>query len=397
MKKYVLFWIVMCALMPFRNANAYLVLGNGSDSSACEPAALTENSGPNYSSSYAFNSSTFASMGDNQYLVSNAWGVSYNYNGSRVSFLKTCSNLGSAQENIAPRVEIYSGTDYITVNESDIKGLMGYQGTMGGWTDRDENKATILIKTNVPGLFYIPMDMTAGGYPPGLQHFSGESKNIQVVMAGLIAINKEFKGIPPGTVVSYSPIQFVYTDDSEPTNAGHQQGKVIVGYSAPNNTPMDIKLAASCQYTLSDSGNIDFGDQRVSQITDNRDTTVKRSMTLNMNNCYGVNKVKTYITTTGTTSDSGLLLNNSVSDGAKNVAVALRVNPSYTESGNAGDNAGKDMYFDSSNPLEWNFGNAYLVTSLSKNIPLDVYLLRTGGEPTPGDYHATATIMMDFI
>jgi type 1 fimbria pilin len=55
------------------------------------------------------------------------------------------------------------------------------------------------------------------------------------------------------------------------------------------------------------------------------------------------------------------------------------------------------MYFDSSNPLEWNFGNAYLVTSLSKNIPLDVYLLRTGGEPTPGDYHATATIMMDFI
>ncbi|KNC88534.1 hypothetical protein GM30_11655 [Trabulsiella odontotermitis] len=292
-------------------------------------------------------------------------------------------------------MEVYSGSDYITVNTNNIINRPSYISEIGGGTSGDENQDAILINTNIPGLFYFPVDLTAGGFPPVMKHKSEEYKNIRGRLAGFPVINNKFRGIPPDTVVSYSPIQFVYTDADEPSG-GHQKGQLIVNFIAPIKA-MDFKLAASCQYTFSDNGNVDFGDQRVSQITDDRNTTIKRSLTLNMDKCYGVNKVKTYITTTAPTAESGLLLGNNIADGAKNVAVALRVNKDYNESGQAGDNAGKDMYFDNSNPMEWNFGNAYTVTPLSKHIPLDVWLMRNGGEPTPGDYHATATIMMDFI
>jgi type 1 fimbria pilin len=292
-------------------------------------------------------------------------------------------------------MEIYSGSNYITASIESVIGLYDFGGIFGS-DYNDENKNVTLMKTNVTGLFFIPIDMTLGGYPPLLRHGTGDYNNFVPRMIGMPVINKEFKGVPYGTVVSASSLQFIVTDDNEPDNGTHQKGKAIIDFSIPVQA-MDFKLVATCQYTLSDNGSIDFGDQRVTQITDDRNTTVKRSMTLNMDKCYGVNKVKTTITTTAPTAESGLLLGNGVADGAKNVAVALRVNPNYTESGAAGENTGKDMYFDSSNPLEWNFGNAYTVDPMSKHIPLDVWLLRNGGEPTPGDYHATATIMMDFI
>ena len=154
-------------------------------------------------------------------------------------------------------------------------------------------------------------------------------------------------------------------------------------------------MSSVCNYSLSNNGIVDFGDQNLSKVTNSRTTTVKKSLTLYMKDCYGVNKVKTYITNATTTLENGLLLGNTqTTNAATNVAIGINVAASSAKNS---ENNGSPIYMDGSNPLEWEFGNKYTIDAISKEIPLDVFLLSSGGEPTTGDFKATATIMMDFI
>ncbi|WHP33073.1 fimbrial protein [Trabulsiella odontotermitis] len=378
-------------------AQAYLVTDDSTEDN-CVPfsgeAQVTQLS--NYPAEVK--AADFLALADGQYLVASG---STQVGGNSTPGFKLslrCDNLGAPQTSSVFKSEVESaGNGVITVNQSSF--TSGLHSTI---VKDDSNGGVTLVRTNVQGLYRLIMLLTGGplDYPPSQHTYSNATTNLSAAFAkSQYVVDNSFRGIPEGTTIvpAVASVTVRISDDNERESSGVNKGVSTYYLHLNSESNPIMKITSTCQYTLSDGGNVDFGGQRVSQITDDRNTTIKRAMTLNMDNCYGVNKVKTYITTTATTSDSGLLLNNGVVDGAKNVAVALRVNPSYTESGNAGDNAGKDMYFDSSNPLEWNFGNSYLVTPLSKHIPLDVYLLRTGGEPTPGEYHATATIMMDFI
>ncbi|WHP33074.1 fimbrial protein [Trabulsiella odontotermitis] len=388
-----LFTLVVILVAGTTSAQAYMVKTNSTEEN-CVPATPYTQVSVIAGKLVQLQASDFLNLADGQYLFASGSAFIGGSTSASFKFSLRCDNLGEPQSSIVYKSEFEASASVIVVDQSSILEKVTP-------IINDETGKAALVKTNVQGLYSV-IRLRAGAdvidYPPSRLSISALSVSNSNA-DGRYVVDNSFRGIPEGmTIIPAVPsIQFMVSDENDGSKNAADKGMATLVLHLANETNPVVKITSTCQYTLSDGGNVDFGGQRLSQITDDRNTTIKRAMTLNMDNCYGVNKVKTYITTTGTSSDSGLLLNNSVSDGAKNVAVALRVNPSYTESGNAGDNAGKDMYFDSSNPLEWNFGNTWEVTPLSKHIPLDVYLLRTGGEPTPGDYHATATIMMDFI
>ncbi|WP_072094207.1 fimbrial protein [Trabulsiella odontotermitis] len=393
MKSRLLFLIALCVLMPIRFAQAYMVTSDSTEEH-CIPSTGSDVRGGIYAGALVqIQSNAFLNLADGQYLTASGAAGHYHTDFEHKLSLR-CDNLGKPQSSVVFKAEVAASPALISVNKSSIL-------NMAGVSPDDESPTATLVRTNIQGLYQLIVlvqDNPVNFYVPSRATYSSTFSLSGLKGYNNYVVDNTFRGMPEGVTLipAVSQVRVTISDDNEQSHDG-VKGKADYIIDLPSESKPVVKITSTCQYTLSNSGSIDFGDQRVSQVTDDRNTTIKRTMTLNMDNCFGVNKVRTYITTTAPTAESGLLLGNNVADGAKNVAVALRVNKDYNESGTAGDNAGKDMYFDSSNPLEWNFGNAYTVTSLSKHIPLDVYLMRNGGEPTPGDYHTTATIMMDFI
>jgi type 1 fimbria pilin len=243
-------------------------------------------------------------------------------------------------------------------------------------------------------------DKTTLKYPP-LSVATDEINQLQIYAGAMLpVVNNQFRGFPKGGTVTTNPSELTLMayDADEPSAS---PGKVRMIYRV--DTTLDIKIKASCAYTLSDNGVVDFGSVAAGDVTgstgDRNSARQVKQMTLNMDDCYGVDKVKTTVTATNNTPvlENGLVLGNNVGTGPQHVGVAIRVDPQYRNKDGSNDNAGKDLYFNSSNPLTWTFGNTYTTNAMSKNITLDVYLLPSGGAVTPGDYHGTATIMMDFV
>lgn len=289
-------------------------------------------------------------------------------------------------------MRVTSSNVYATIKESSI---VGFNAESRG----DLNDDVSLFTTNIPGAYYY-FQFYGGNYgvpqfrfpaeAEGTDTFSSKGEINPVFMAKLV-FSKEFRGVPDGkTIYSTAGEATLEWFDANEPGGGH-----TVNIHALFEYENTMNIVASCNYSLSDNGVVDFGDQNLSKVTSNRTTTVKKPLTLYMKDCYGVNKVKTYITNATTTLENGLLLGNTqTTNAATNVAIGINVAASSAKNS---ENNGSPMYMDGSNPLEWEFGNQYTVDVISKEIPLDVFLLSSGGEPTTGDFKATATIMMDFI
>ncbi|HKM95572.1 MAG TPA: fimbrial protein, partial [Buttiauxella sp.] len=304
------------------------------------------------------------------------------------AFVVNCDEWGKRQEKTKQITKITSSNIYATIKESAIIGASPRPDELNGDVS--------LFATNIPGLFYYYQFRDSGYYRlpsavEGTDTLSSTADIKPTVNAGFIA-NNEFRGVPEGTSISSTAGQTIF-DWSDANDTG---GNIVTNRVTLNTIPPEeIKIIASCNYSLSDNGIVDFGDQNLSKVTNNRTTTVKKPLTLYMKDCYGVNKVKTYITNATTTLENGLLLGNTqTTNAATNVAIGINVAASSAKNS---ENNGSPIYMDGSNPLEWEFGNKYTVDPISKEIPIDVFLLKSGGEPTTGDFKATATIMMDFI
>ncbi|MFW0768224.1 fimbrial protein [Trabulsiella odontotermitis] len=349
--------------------------------------------------SFTLNSSLLRSLGDNQYLMlDNPY---YENNFSAVSypksFMKTCSNLGQPQSQITVRYLPEQGNSLIAINENSVVNLynLGSKGI-------DDDKGGLLVRSSVQGLFFMLTERTNKSYPPISVVRKDDWKDVYIQGGVMIpVVNKQFRGIPTGTVVSTTPAQFtINVSDASETGSSAATQPITYGFYSG---PMDVAITASCAYSLSDNGVVDFGSVASGEVTgstgDRNSARQVKQLTLNMDDCYGVNKVKTTVTATNNTPvlENGLVLGNNETSGSQHVGVAIRVNPQYRNKDGSNDNAGKDLYFNSSNSLSWTFGNTTTVNAMSKNITLDVYLLPSGGAVTPGAYHGTATIMMDFV
>nr|WP_167507645.1 fimbrial protein [Rahnella aquatilis] len=311
------------------------------------------------------------------------------------SFVIACDNWGAAQPKTREIMRVASPTAYNTINKSNI---INWSSGFSYSTD-DKNDDIDIFSTNIAGLFYTftYSSLTGNVYVPSEREttstLSSKVDSRPTVYVSYL-VNSDFRGIPEGATIAptTSVTTFEWFDANEPASSRH----VLNNSTSVNSIPGEnFKMSSVCNYSLSDNGIVDFGDQNLSKVTNNRTTTVKKPLTLYMKDCYGVNKVKTYITNATTTLENGLLLGNTqTTNAATNVAIGINVAASSAKNS---ENNGSPMYMDGSNPLEWEFGNQYTVDPISKEIPLDVFLLSSGGEPTTGDFRATATIMMDFI
>jgi len=307
-----------------------------------------------------------------------------------------CDNLGPAQTRTRLVMKNTSSNTHLTINESAIVNIS----ETGLTPSQDKDPSVDIFPTNTPGVFIFFQgkfynDTVELAIPlsfEGTSTFSS-SPYYRITVWGHLLVNKDFKGIPPGTTVTPLAGKFdfeMYDELENPSTRLVQTNTTTVDTSTGG-----IAMISTCNYSLSDNGIVDFGDQNPSKVTNSRVTTLKKPLTLYMKDCYGVNKVKTYITNATTTLENGLLLGNTqTTNAATNVAIGINVAASSAKNS---ENNGSPMYMDGSNPLEWEFGNQYTVDPISKEIPLDVFLLSSGGEPTTGDFRATATIMMDFI
>ncbi|WP_162212965.1 fimbrial protein [Trabulsiella odontotermitis] len=361
--------------------------------SASPIAAYTETNFP-----YTLDTSLLRTLGNGQYLmlVNPVAERYFNGFGGASSFVKTCSNLGEPQSQITVRYEPEEGSQLITIKENSVVNLLNL-----GSTGIDEDSNGLLAPSSIPGLFFMLTERMNMMYPPVRVVHKDDLKEAAIWGGPMLpVVNNQFRGFPKGTVVASTPIYKILVTDENEQGATH--GTEFIQYKWYSSA-MDIQLTASCMYTLSDNGVVDFGSVAAGDVTgstvDRNSARQVKQMTLNMDDCYGVDKVKTTVTATNNTPvlENGLVLGNNVGTGPQHVGVAIRVNPQYRNKDGSNDNAGKDLYFNSSNPLTWTFGNTYTTNAMSKNITLDVYLLPSGGAVTPGDYHGTATIMMDFV
>ncbi|AEX50638.1 YadC family fimbrial protein [Rahnella aquatilis CIP 78.65 = ATCC 33071] len=305
-----------------------------------------------------------------------------------IAFVVNCDEWGKRLEKTKQTTKISSSNTYATIKESSIIGASQIPGELNGDVS--------LFTTNIPGLFYYYEFSSGFSYrlPSAVEGTDTLSikEDLRSDVFAVLVVNNEFRGVPEGASISSTAGQTSFDwYDANVTGGAVLTNRVTLNTIPPG----EIKIIASCNYSLSNNGIVDFGDQNLSKVTNNRTTTVKKPLTLYMRNCYGVNKVKTYITNATTTLENGLLLGNTqTSNAATNVAIGINVAASSAKNS---ENNGSPMYMDGSNPLEWELGNDHSLDAISKEIPLDVFLLKSGGEPTSGDFKATATIMMDFI
>lgn len=299
--------------------------------------------------------------------------------------LLECSTVGPTQTSIALQ-NTYSSDSGTTISESQLidgPGMKKASDTAG---------TVVLLDTTLPGL-YIALATSEEGYVPTNKNMTTEPGAYSYTLKSVLVIDKNF--VPFGTsqnwaLTSSNPI--LWYKDANDGSTSMQPGSVFTQITSLRYSGY-IQAKATCDYSLSDGGNVDFGELGSEDITTDRTTTAKRTLTLNMNDCYAVNKVKTSIAQGKDTLGDGVILKNSLtgSDAATNIGVSINVN------GSNADNAGKVLNMDGSNSLTWNFRQSAYEPLISKSINFDVLMLRTNEAPTSGKYEATATIMMEFI
>jgi type 1 fimbria pilin len=387
--------LLVWGVFPY-SSYAYLITVDGSSDTTCARNIYSEAQYSNLpTGDIKINTALFNNLQKGQYLLLNAGGMS----GASVwmySPVVNCDANGARQSKTRFVMKATSNNSIATIDESLIINL-GESSSNPIHTTTDLNKMVDLYKTNITGLyiFYanrINNDTIRQAIPSSYESsFTlNQRPNFRVTVWPRYVVSTDFKGVPINTSVTNSDtITFVMYDELEVGNNRFEVPNSTYNIPTPAGS---IKMTATCNYSLSNNGIVDFGDHPISKVTGDRKTTAKNSLTLNMSSCYGVNKVKTSISNVSTTLENGQLAGNTLSsNAAKNVAVGINVGSTYSE------NASAAMYMNGSNPLQWTFGNTYTVDAISKSIPLDVYLLRSGGTPTTGDFKATATIMMDFI
>lgn len=393
------YWLIFL-LASFWSAQswAYLVSPDSVPEN-CARQNIDSVSGTSLKTSFTLNSSLLRTLGDNQYMMLDTSDYQMNYVGvsDQMSFMKTCSNLGQPQSQITVRYLPEQGNSLIAINENSVVNLynLGSKGI-------DDDKAGLLVRSSVQGLFFMLTESTNNSYPPISVVHKDDWKKVYIAGGVMIpVVNNQFRGIQTGTVVSTTPAQFTI-NVSDANESGSSPAIGPITYKFYPGT-MNVTITASCAYSLSDNGVVDFGSVSAGDVTgstgDRNSARQVKQLTLNMDDCYGVNKVKTTVTATNNTPvlENGLVLGNNETSGPQHMGVAIRVDPKYRNKDGSSDNAGKDLYFNSSNALSWTFGNTSTVNAMSKNITLDVYLLPSGGTVTPGAYHGTAIIMMDFV
>ncbi|HKN03064.1 MAG TPA: fimbrial protein [Buttiauxella sp.] len=364
-------------------ANAYLVVGND----CAAPSKLTVSPMHLYLT-YSINvdPTSWSNLQPGKYLKVSfgSYGAPYQYFNAKID----CPNLGQKQDGIEIIANITGdSSSYILEPETALLGAATHS------KDKDRNVA--MFKTSVPGIFIALESDDSGveGFFP-IKTTASNDFTFRVITWASVFITKDYQwGESSGEISMNSSAVIKYSDTKDNSTNTDDEGYIQIN-SIHTGTPLpagEIKIKSTCNYSLSKS-TVDFGDINLSSITNSKNTTAKQSIILNMKDCYGVNKVKTYITNTTTVLENGLVLGNSTTtNAAANVGIRMNIGSA------ANENKSADVYMDGTHPLEWNFGNTYDMVSISKEIPLDIFLLKSGGEPTTGDFKATATIMLNFI
>lgn len=370
--------------------HAYLIsTGSGSSATECE-FIDREVVQQIYVSSLTIDASQLINLSGEQYYYISSSGTA-GFGNDAYSFVTNCDNWDAKVQRKTKKIlTVVSPNAYATIKESGVVNLPIPKAD-------DLNDGLDIFTTNIPGLFYFFRQYSSNKQNLPIEYddnktFSNKISEPPFVFIKFVA-NKDFRGIPEGTdVYATTPYARIEMHDANESAGGHT---VFFGANIHALSSSNVKMTSVCNYSLSNNGVVDFGDQNLSKVTNSRVTTLKKPLTLYMKDCYGVNKVKTYISNAANTLEGGMLLGNAQTiNAATNVAIGINVSPDTDKNS---ENTGVAMFMDGTHPLEWNFGNKYTIDAISKEIPLEVFLLKSGGEPTTGDFKATATIMMDFI
>lgn len=387
-------WLLMFFLATAGKANAYYTHGFNASTKVCDtnPVRMMV-SKKMVTSPILVDQNSWSNLQSGQYLRILGTLASDVGSVSNGTVSRECKGLSEqVQTGLDVDIESPRPSGIIVARKTSIVGGASYDGVSNDSTD------LYIIPTNIVGLYYsvVATDPKVKSYLPWRSSASLSTTSSITYNEGVavdILIDKTFQGLPAGSTVTPAVSTFNIIFRDRMTSVTDDKGITTVQFRAnPLTYPDGIKLKPTCTYSISDNGVVDFGEQSLSKVTADRKTTLKKTLNLSLQ-CTGADKVHTYISNVSTTVENGLLLPNSLTDfsDAKNVAIGLGVSANSTE------NAGSDIYMDGSHKLEWQMTGTYSFTSVTRTIPLDVFLLRSSGEPTGGEYKATATILVDFI
>lgn len=367
------------------SAHAYMAKGYSDSCTAYYDSRSTN--GVSINTSYVLDGTILSNLQSGQYYaIPGATKVAMNMNAYTSTFKLSCTNLGPDQTAI--------GLSSVSGNSSYVKLVSESQIIDGAGIKKasDTNDKVGVIQTSYPGVFLALS--TAEGYVPNNENMSTVPSSYVYTLSFNVLLSRDF--VPsPNKITATQVGGYLGTtlSDSQDATISGTHGTATISVDSLRFSGVIDKLS-TCDYSLSNGGNVDFGDLNADDITTDNTTTVKKTLTLNLSNCSGVNKVKTSISTGKPTLASGVILKNGLTgtSAATNIGVSLNV------SNNGGtENAGSVIKMDGSNSLEWTIEQGSGSTGGSKSIPLDVLMLRTNDEPTSGQYEATASIMIDFI
>lgn len=299
-------------------------------------------------------------------------------------FRLVCTELGEPQKSFGVENIVTGGTvvqESMIIDAAEIKQA----------TDRDSY--VNVFPTSMPGVF-IALS-SAEGYIPNAKNTALPPVPYNYIVKSTLLVSRDFlpfSGMHTWTQINSSAV-ITLRDGEDGTVAPARPGFITTTIS--NITYQGfIEMKPTCEYSLSNSGNVDFDEVSPGEVTNNRSSTVKEKLTLNMSNCYGVYKVRTSIVQGKDTLLSGVALANNLTGDGATTGIGVSIN--VTAEG-ASENGGAVMYMDGTHPLQWTFSQGVHSAPINKNISLDVVMLRTDDVMTTGKYEATASIMLEFI
>lgn len=397
MKKIIsLIFSLFFLLVGVKDVNAFFVTYYNISAGTCSnPAYITNVPALTLSNSLILvDANQWAGLQSSQYMIiGNPSTINTMTSASIVDTCPLADGTLYTQPSMEYSAEFISPTSKKTVNVNDI--INGSQ-----YVNASNKSDTVsIMASGIPGLYFTMMfagtNKNAGFIP--VRFDTTTNTTLQHDLQSIWLIDKTFKGVAPGRFINLgrggSSAVLRVKDALQPSTAPENYYREFrIGYGAMSMS--GIAIQPSCAYTLSDNGIVDFGHVALSTVTAERETTVKKTLNLNLQ-CTGVDKFRTYITNTSRLLENGLLLANSYTEGgnngAENIAIGLSVSTSSSE------NSGSVIYMDGSHAMEWVMGGGYSFDPVTRSIPLDVFLLSSGGVPTSGNYKATATIMLDIV